>query len=179
MLCRRFSSARLLSWILCAVVLFVAGCETAPEPMSYQEALEIHKAEVELLNSLKSRRLELTNSLARVGTGDLESSAAELAGALLQGATEQTDRVNNALDEFGEIKDLIPQETRDAAEKAKTDANALTDKLTGEVNKLKEKGDSQKAKIEAEIAELDKQIAAQEAKVAKALADKDAAEARR
>ena len=155
------------------------GCENGPAPLSYQEALSIHKSEVELLNSLKMRRLALSNSLAQVGVGGLGDAAAQLAGSLLTGTAEAKDKVNETLGQFDGLQGLLPDEAQEATAKAASDANALSDQLTGQVKDIQQQYETEKKKIEAELATLDQEIAAQEAKVARALKDKEAAESRR
>lgn len=169
---------RTVATFLCIGLAFT-GCENGPPPLSYQEALSIHKSEVELLNSLKMRRLALSNSLAQVGAGGLGDAAAQLAGSLLTGTVEAKDKANETLGQLGELQGLLPKEAQDATAKAASDANALSDQLTGQVKDMQQQYEAEKRKLEAELATLDQEIAAQEAKVARALKDKETAESRR
>ncbi|MDA0659856.1 MAG: hypothetical protein O2931_04225 [Planctomycetota bacterium] len=175
--CRHTLSCKFLVALWIAVTF--TGCENGPAPLSYQEALSIHKSEVELLNSLKTRRLALSNSLAQIGAGGLGDAAAQLAGSLLAGTAETKDKVNETLGQFDGLQGLLPEEAQEATAKAASDANALSDQLTGQVKDMQQQYETEKKKIESELATLDQEIAAQEAKVARALKDKDAAEARR
>jgi len=165
--------------VLVSGMFLLAGCNQGPPAMSYQEALAIYTSEMELLNSLKSRRLALSTTLEQLHAGGLGDSAAQLAGSLLQGAAESKAKVGQTLDQFSELKDLLPEDAQKAADQTAAQTDALTKQLTDQVKSAQEGYEAQKKKIEAEITELDQQITAQQEKVDRALKDKQDAEARR
>lgn len=160
--------------LLAGVLSAMIGCEgmNVEPKMSYKEALDIYKTEVELLNELKSRRAGLQAELAKLDAGNLAIQAADLqqiGGALAGLAADSA------------LESLAPGSagTDETAEKAQDPSSALLGQIGDQLQQAQAQQAAAKEKLAAEVSALDQSISEQEQKVARALADKEEAESNR
>lgn len=135
-------------------------------PISYAEALTIYNQELGALDRLKARRSDLQKSL------EADSSLELVEEVLGQSAELQSELIET----LGDLEGAAGEEEAnqlDALQKQKLDEIKQT------IASEKKSPQDAKPDIEQQIKQLDEEIARQQQRVDRALADKEAAEARR